>query len=486
MIWFHSSAGHAIARDRGWHEIKSGTWQRPLDAMEKWVYTNATATQASLGREDNIINIFARLNIPFARYGGKSAFIERLREGWKALRLMQPMLASRAVGGNRECELWRGDSSDAAEWLHNSVTILDDVSRLIDAHSLYGELGPVNQANLYFSPTTQDLIIRCPHYLIDGIGHLMLHHHLLSLITTERSLKSAQSTQPSPEMLSPPMGIAAALPPPTDHQLRKNRDQLSKFTSGQYLPIGPAMSITDSGQTRKLFKRFSPSQTATLLQASKRRGYTITHACHAAAILASAKHGDPTQPPRTKYLSGTAFDMRNRSIPPYNSNTHPCTVYLLPRFLMLESGDYDSTVHQIASSYRNARDDPDLSGTIIPFLTEMDAISQAMVAMQPPPPPIAAVGLSSLGKIETHLQREYGDGEERIGVEEVSIAGEFLTPSVALHIWTFRDRLTVQMEWNSRFFDGGLMAAFFETVLNGVWEGVGVTGTVIGGKEDTI
>lgn len=444
--------------------------------MEQWVYTNATATMAPLGREDNTINIFARLNVPFSRYGGKSAFIERLREAWKALGRTQPMLASSALDDNRVCHLWE-DEVDAADWVDNTFTVRDD-HRQVDAHTLYGELGPVNKATLCFVPATQDLIIRCPHYLMDGIGHLMAHHHLLSLVTSEQKLASAQSTRPTSKMLSPPMEVAAALPPPTEYHLEKNKRSLRQFTSGEYLPIGPSMKISESGKSRKMFKRFSPPQTSALLQAAKHRGYTITHACHAAAMLAAHQHGDG-KPPPPKYMSGTAFDMRSRSVAPFNGNEHPCTVYLLPRFLMLESGDYDSTVHQIASGYRGARDDPDLLPTIVPFLTEMNDISKAMAAMRPPPPPAAAVGLSSLGRIEAHLQREYGRGEEpTVGVEEVSIAGEFLTPSVALHIWTFRDRLTVQMEWNSMFYDGGVMERFFDTTLRGLYEGVGVGGSM--------
>lgn len=459
-----------------WEETAPKFWERRLDPLERWVRTNAIGAVKTEGREDYTINIFVRTSFDPREFGGMTEFIARLKRAWTALRARQPMLASYAVKDRRVCCLSNEDVH-LESWLRDSFFIVHDSTGDVaddstgdGAHSAYGHFAPTKHAALYFFPDTKDILIRCPHYLMDGIGHLMLLHHLLLDLSKQEPMEGSREMQPSAGNLSPPLQRAVHLPKATPAQTADMQKFVDQFLAGSFPPMGLPMRASlssSSGTPRKIFRRFSPSDSAKLLAASRRLGCTITHAAHAAAMVAAYKHGQlwELRPDHDQYCSGTTFDFRQRANPPFNSNRHACSLYILPRFVVLRHGNFKQTLSQMRTFYRHEWNRPDLLPSVLPFLESMNQISDAMVAADPPPPPVSNVNLSSFGRLERHVQQQYGHGLSSILVDEVSIQGEFVTPSVIIQVWSFNDRLSMQMEWNDKYYDNSDVEEYFRLVV---------------------
>ncbi|KAI4185691.1 MAG: hypothetical protein LQ348_004326 [Seirophora lacunosa] len=467
---------HTLRSNGAWEETAPNYWGRPLDPMERWVRTNAVAAAKTEGREDYTINIFVRTAFDPREFGGMTDFVDRLKQAWVALRARQPMLASYAVDDRRVCCL-SNKKVHLESWLRDSFFVVhDSTGDVVDessgdgAHTAYGHFAPTKHAALYFFPETKDILIRCPHYLMDGIGHLMLLHHLLSDVSKREPVEESQERQPSAHSLSPPLERAVNLPVATPSQRAGVKDFVDQFLAGSFPPMGLPMRSSlqgAPGTPRKTFRQFSLSDSADLLAASRRLGCTITHAAHAAAMVAAYKHGQlwELRQDHDQYCSGTTFDFRHRATPPFNSNSHACSLYILPRFVVLRHGNFNQTLSQMRTFYRNEWKKPDLLPSVLPFLDSMNQVSDAMAAADPAPPPTSNVNLSSFGRLEPHVQRQYGQGLSFILVNEVSIQGEFVTPSVIIQVWSFNDRLTMQMEWNDKYYDNSDMDEYFRLVV---------------------
>ncbi|KAL8648871.1 MAG: hypothetical protein Q9210_004737, partial [Variospora velana] len=245
-------------------------------------------------------------------------FVGRLKRARVTLREKQPMLASYAVKDRRVCCLWN-DPVHLESWLRESFFIVhDSTSGIVDdstgdgAHTAYGHFAPTKHADLYFFPETKDILIRGPHYLIDGIGHLMLLHHLLTNISQREPAEESLEIQPSADYLSPPLGRPVNLAAVTPSQDVDVKQFVGQFLAGSFPPMGLPMQ----------------------------------------------------------------------------------------------------------SSRQSAPDTP----------------------------------------------LKYGQDLSSILVKEVSIQGEFVTPSVIIQVWSFNDRLTMQMEWNDKYYDSSDMEEYFRLV----------------------
>jgi hypothetical protein len=436
--------------------------------METWVHTNAQATNKTDGVQDNTINIFARIRADFNAYGGLHGFTASLKDKWWSLCCQQPLLASTVASGEtRHVPDLYADPEYVTKWLKSSFYVITD-DYADGAHDAYGDLPSVDKATLYFFPKTQDVLIRTPHYLIDGIGHLMLIERLLQMVssgscssskaTTTTHIRSANTI----ELLSPTFEDALNLPEPNVAALEDVKSFVDLFQRGEYPPTGLRFrSSKSASRCRKLIQRFSTAKSMAILKACKAKGFTITHLFHAAAMMASQRL-NPTSGRGGLYSTGTAFDLRGRCLPPFNSDKHACTVYLLPRFVIVQQGSFEDTIGQFKAFYRSEWDRPGLRPSIVPFLQQMDRLSQKFATA----PPMSSIGMSSFGDLRRWMSRSHGIGQERIHVEEISITAETIAPAIALHLWSWGDQISMQMEWNDKYYATEDMIYYQRAILH--------------------
>jgi hypothetical protein len=130
--------------------------------------------------------------------------------------------------------------------------------------------------------------------------------------------------------------------------------------------------------------------------------------------------------------------------------------------VILQQDDFESTLAQLKSFYRSEWDRPGLLPSIVPFLQQMNGLSQKFANA----PPMASIGMSSFGNLRRWMSTSHGSNPRRITVEEISITGEFVAPSIALHLWSWNDKISMQMEWNNRYYSEDDIVGYQRAILS--------------------
>lgn len=427
-----------MAEIENWKEIAPGRYERPLDVLETWYYNHSVQPARDLVREDNVGICISKLEFKEADFRGNyPTSTERIRQAWKALRFRQPVMASFAEDGKRICIL-PTDDAELEAWSYRTFTTIEDPAGRT-GEDYYGRLPLIRQTSIYYFPASQELILRSPHYLIDGLGIVQLFHSLLEIATMPGPVEMGKLSLP----LSPPLKIAANIPSMTPEQIEKCGEFLGSMFQSPF--IGPALSMSTprpGGCTRAKIT-FSVPQTSALLAAAKKRGFTLTHAVHAAAILATRVHGNHDGP--ENFIAATAFNARSKCVPPLNTVDHACNNYIVPHIALIAPGDFNSTARQLKTYYKHTAQDKDLLQMMTPLVEAL--ISSAKVP-NPNPEPIALLGFSSIGDIEPYLRRQYGS----VTVSRVSLNTEFVSSAMSVNVFSFRGKLEIQVPFNEGFF----------------------------------
>ena len=82
---------------------------------------------------------------------------------------------------------------------------------------------------------------------------------------------------------------------------------------------------------------------------------------------------------------------------------------------------------------------------------------------QPQEPPID-VDISSLGTAESLIERVKVTQDRGVEIQSVSVGVEILTRQCVCFVWTFRDRLNLNLVYNESFHDEKDTALFLRTL----------------------
>jgi len=411
-----------------WKEVSAGHYSRPMDEIE-----DAYATIASGGRplDREHWAITATLKLHF----GSPDFVMAVKNAWIALRLTQPALASTNEGTNKVYQIL--SESEKLAWLNETFKVMDSE---INAIQLFAQLRPVARATLYILPKTKELVIRTSHDRIDGIGIVMLLDNLVYHIAFPTTLQLDEEAK----KLSPPFKIAASIPDATPAQLMKLGSTMESWLSN--LPsIGLAAQTTEQlpSATKIAQIAFSPSQTSQVISQVKAKGFTVTHAVHAAIILATKLHAQIPNADTRKYATFSVFNLRDQCMLPFNSSTHAFSIYHSGWPIIIIPGTFDNTASQLKEFYEARREDPDFLPMVAPLFSMLKGVASTSKPSTPSSEPI----LSSLGVLEKRLKRQQGS----VKVEEFGLALDTLTPQVYVVLWTWKDCLTIRACYNESY-----------------------------------
>ncbi|KAA8899740.1 hypothetical protein TRICI_006305 [Trichomonascus ciferrii] len=391
------------------------------------------AAKTCEGRQNYLL--FSVVNVEL----GIEDVVGSLRKAWVMMRHSQPHLATFVQDDKFVYET--PGTSGLAKWLNATFVVADENN----AQELAQHVKPIRQATLYYLPKSSELVLRCSHHLMDGIGTLMFWHCFFTAVANPQEVAFGDEKTRLPPTLERVLGFPET--PRQDHRDRANEIFTEWASNIPAIGVPNSAGEAPSKQAQRAGFKFSQQTTTSLVQVCKQRGVSVTAAVHAALIRCLMKYADPTVK-QSEYRSVGQFNLQNYLPAPYNSTDYAVSTYFcsfpynidLPApfwELAKDLGDYYKTTFKT---------DPELLEIGCEL---MRTLYNAFQLPEVQNSPISKDPLfSSLGIVENHLQRTYGGS---ITVREFLFSGDCVAGMSAMFIYTFCDQLRLVSCFNDGF-----------------------------------
>ncbi|KAL5341951.1 hypothetical protein BJX70DRAFT_357463 [Aspergillus crustosus] len=421
-----------------WTQVSPTRWERPLEGMESYaLFTGDLSKDANDDRLQYTLFTRARvsLNIPNPE--------PALQQAWKQVRYEEPDIATTLENDKKVYEV--ADAAALEKWVDETFII--DTSHT--SEEIYQQGRKTTESRLYYLPTTSELILSAHHATIDGIGTVKWWDKFFRALTNPNpNITFGDEHKRLAPPLSALLGGSGANPLTSKQQDQGTNLFLEYVTKLPAIGFVSAVGKSPPGNAQGLEHVFDEATTRAIIAATKQRGIRVTAAVHAAYILTIANNAAPDSN-TARYTSPAQFNLRNHLAPPYNETA--ASNYFLPQPFSLDlPATFDQVTQTLTKYYRTyIAENPyifDVHGHFISVLN--DTVRSA--EYQNAPIPTDAL-VSSLGVIENHLQREYGDGA--VVVEDWKFSLDVVIGISGLHFYTFRDRLRVVAEFNDGYED---------------------------------
>ena len=453
-----------------WSSPAPGHFERALDTLEQLYVTNCTPTEPG-GREHVPVSICVRLETSL------EDLPSRLVQAWKMLRYECPSMAAVVEDGKKVYHA--PDAAEVQEWLARTFITIGNAW----ADHSFSDLQTVYEATLFYFASTFEVLIRAPHYTLDGIGAMMAMDTFLTFLADPKPVTfGAEAAN-----LTPPLALAIKVSPPTALQLASTEAALQTWKDSH-----PSINLPLTGHRRphglprRLVHVFDPPTSAALLAACKARDLTITHAVQAAFVLATAQRSpfsdlpvsdanepapssSPASPPNprphTAYSAYSVFNVRPHCASPFDAAQHAFAAYHAPSLLSVPVGSFAETVAGLREHYDATK------GDAAALLCGLERGIRRLPQLAPRGGevvgnPACVPFMSSLGVAERFVRREYGggdgDGGGGGGTKVVGLwrATEPRNKGVVVHLWSWMDRVTVSVSFNEGFHSVESMRSF--------------------------
>lgn len=554
-------------------------WERATDEAEAF-YHSIAAQWAGSGRTFFGITGFASVSAAVSPPGGGGGGDNRtqaapsddvvtigrrletaLRRAWLAIRYDHPTIASWVEygggggGGERQQGLRKvyetlRSEADCEVWLERTFRVVR--TRLSGRVWANGNppapglptvfvIAPVGcQGEQRRGFVTRDIVFRAPHAIIDGIGTLQLlgnlFRHAGVLFDEPAGAYSMPAFGDEYRRLSPPLRVAAAIPPEPSPTARERyaaaiaeNERLAASSAGLAKCILPYKSgALVPGVHKRTALTLSRAQTAQLLQACKSRSLTPTHAYHAGIATTlrdmqvpkkSAEPGAPGASAKmVRYITYALINHRKECVPPYNGAAHPASVIhsVSGRSLALDMAmpspsadegnardEFAALASQVRAFYTglSSTSSPEVSDECrthlelapaywargIPSLDAAYLLPDALPPPVPSPDPHPSVSVSSMGRTDDIIAHEYGqslqisttaaplsEGGDGEGDNDEGpwVTGEELRTGLGVFLGTWRGSLTLSAAWNDAWHCEDEARAFLRSVNQKVVEGL--------------
>jgi len=224
-----------------------------------------------------------------------------------------------------------------------------------------------------------------------------------------------------------------------------------------------------SGNSRRIFHKFSVEESSALLHASKSKGFTINQIAHAAVSMVTAEDSPVTadSPPEASLLYLNLVNSRNRLAEPFKSKgytsnclgMHPVVVPMSSFRSVSNFADRSvltNTAGLIRSQYEWAKSSPALTGVIAQELELMltpllVAATQAeKVGKKIPVPTTFGPWFSGDGIVETYLPNQFANssGEPVFDIQDAFISLNIVDPRPFFRVFTFKGEIVLSIDHN--------------------------------------
>ncbi|KAI0172854.1 hypothetical protein GGR52DRAFT_580507 [Hypoxylon sp. FL1284] len=418
-----------------WKQASPNRWERPVDSIDGYyAFTEKLTASLCDGREHYVV--FSKLKVEMDFPDVEST----LRHAWKQIRYEQPSIAATVEGMTKIYEVPGEDA--LKQWLASTFI----VSEVSDAEELYQAIMPIKQATLYYLPRSSELVFRCHHSSIDGIGTLLFWHSYLSAVAAPmEQIKFGDELI----RLSPSLEEVFGYPKePTQEQSGKATALLASwFDNMPGIGLVSQLGTAASGRCQNPELVFPAETTEAIVKACKERGVSVSAAVQAAYVGAVARHADPKSK-LGEYVTLTNIDLRSYLPEPYNSSQYAVSVYYtaLPYRTNLPASylDLAKSLHEFyRTAIKGNAEALELNGHYARHICNFSQTPEYLTSS----PPKDALN-SSLGVVERYVQREYGS---RIRVKDFKIGIDVVMGPSLFYFYTFQDQLRLVYCFNDGF-----------------------------------
>ncbi len=440
----------ASLKDRiGWEQDpkKRGTYTRRPASHEKFFVTMRDFNLAT-----NIAGcVVVRSTLPNLE--------ERLPYAWRMLRMSCPSIAMTIEHSDDEYYFSYDSNEDFGQWEAETFFIHKDVN----GEQLYHQLGNVPRAQLHWLEyeSKHEFYIKLPHDYMDAIGLMHLTDVFLDILSKGDEL-SLPETGSEVTKLSPPFAVTSGVPQADHGELQEMVQKIAEDDAevGCIVPVKDYQNATGA---QRLVRVLSKESTVAIIEQTKRHELTVSHAFHAAMVLALLKLNPPAGE-STKFTPLLPISLRNRLLPQFLGRNNAVGMYLIAMNIFLTlpvAADYDS--EQIISVAKSFKAEYERLQTH-PRLTNLSDPCGDMyqAALKGPKRPMKLLPfLSSLGVADQHLRSTYG---KEITVEDFAIRPDIMGASQLL-LWTFGNRMHLSMNYTAGAYDDEFMQAWMKEVI---------------------
>ncbi|OTA55817.1 hypothetical protein K449DRAFT_425574 [Hypoxylon sp. EC38] len=485
---------------------------RPLGNLENFFKLLAEKGKP-LKREHWTVHLALRLQLP----SSITDPVPYLRGAWQVLRLQHPTLGATLGQDQSSNDPAQPTSSyltvpllDIGTWTNETFTIYDKVA---SADQLFSSLHSTPTATCSWLPKSSELLIRSSHWRTDGVGMALLgHDFMLALSGRIRSGHDSPLEVPTPSIRrqpSVPLSLeqvarsVSRFPRSQDGEehpdLAAGADELiGIFLRGVPsigLPSKPGSEAAIPGSSERVITRLDSETTTKVALACRNKGFKVTSAVHAAIVRVTASF--PQHPLSKSYAAFVPVDLRraiartaapdadivSKSAGVYFSGLPVCVSSVLPGDGETQKG-FETIARELNAVYARDLDkfwtSPGSSGQTISLLDLAESYVQRTTALFNAPipeglPSVQTPDLSSLGKMESYLQREYRiDRGSKVDVMDFWLETEMLTRNVQFHVWSWNGALNLSACFNTSFYEKDFVTGILDKVIQELLLGCGV------------
>ncbi|KAI1332877.1 hypothetical protein F5Y16DRAFT_418809 [Xylariaceae sp. FL0255] len=460
-------------------------YTRPLGTLE--VFFKALTDQGKpLNREHWTVHLAATLEFPPTIPDP----VPCLACAWQVMRLRHSALEA-TIGTSPDAttakpHLQVGEP-DVDSWVESSFSVCPQYT---DANHLFSELYTTKTATCHWLPKSSQLVLRSSHWRIDGIGMSLLFHDLMSTLVTTLDfrldpLAVAQHLSEGSINL-PPLGSSLEalaherstsskhLIQPLKETLEAGADVLvAEFLRGVPsigLPTIPGSEAAGPGPSKRVSKVLDSATTTLISSFCRRQGIKLSCAVHAAIVRITATF--PQHALAKHYTAFVPVDLRRtlgEPLRPVGLNFSG-----LPAIAQELGRGYNRDHIRFWTPTQGGNDFIGLLDLVEPY------VERTTILFNTPTlgslPPIQTPDLSSLGKFEAYIDKEYGRPTSLgvIKVGDIWIGTEMLNRCIQFHVWSWNGALHLGACFNSSFYDADFVDDVMERILQDLKVGCNV------------
>ncbi|KAF7591071.1 hypothetical protein BBP40_002033, partial [Aspergillus hancockii] len=498
-----------------WKEVSPGRWERDIDEAEQF-YTSLAKTYEGSGRTFFAMTGHLSFSVPIEASVLVSETERRaeeaLRKAWLRLRYDHPTLASwiEYKTDQKKCKKIYETAVDTA-----SQEAWVDATFRVNSTKQTGQEWcnsdpPVPKLPTLFlikpstpstGQVTGDLVLRCHHNIVDGIGTLLLFNNL---VAHAAQAFDQGSQYPLPSFgdetvnLSPPLRVASGIRPTLEPQQKVRLDDIiqnnTALRTGVEIASMPfKKGPLTPGKHQRVAITLPAEQTSQLLHACKSLGLSVTHAYHTAISIGVRDLQKRESHDRTvRYINYSLINERPHCIEPYSSPAHAVAVYhsVSGRGLAIDltvpgtatdgvptcnesrQKEYLKISRVVRDFYLAIRDDPEHI-YLVPSYWEMGTRPYPSDDVTPPVPKpnqTPSASISSMGNLDKVISRAHGAFQ----LDNPWVTGEELGTGLGLFLGTFKGQLTVSAAYNDAWHDRDEVIMFLWRCNQVTAQGLGV------------
>ena len=299
----------------------------------------------------------------------------------------------------------------------------------------------------------------------------------LTLSSRSRSSRLCQNLQSSRGEQNPSDSLPALKKPPeclSSHSDADNATAQKCVETLHTVPgsIGiPYRGTKDSvpASTCSARLHFTEDETDFVVQSCKRRDIPVTAAVHAS--VAAVNYLMAADADKEKHYTSTMrFNFRPYLPSPYSGPTYASGLYTTGWMKALPAS---ISWNEMARSYREEY----RQGLSTQYVSAHREYALRVVNLMRDAPadgePLSDVDISNFGVVERLIDREKGSAEWGLQITGVSIGLEILSRQGVCFVWTFRDRLCLNLVYNETFHEKEQMEKFANVVKENLLQELG-------------